>query len=147
MFERAVYLAKSRRASSMRWHFGLVVPDAASNRKDLAQGWRNGACKATVIHVVGEPLMAGYALEIKRNCDLSTYQELQELVPLGYVKSSNLFDPPADGDFVSESTPRAPLEREAAKVPPPPRGQDLRAPVDGVRIESTSDSRTLLTMP
>jgi hypothetical protein len=34
--------------------------------------------------------------------------------------------------FGREAIPRARLEREALVVNPPPRGQNVRAPVDGV---------------
>lgn len=75
--------------------------------------------------------MTGYTLEFKRNYDCSSSRNLQALVYLGNVDDANLFVPD-DSQLVKESTARAPLDREAQRVPPPRGGQDVRAPLDGV---------------
>ncbi|OAA45522.1 hypothetical protein NOR_03311 [Metarhizium rileyi] len=65
------------------------------------------------------------------NYECSTSRDLQELVFLGYVDSTNIYDP-SYTKFVKETHPRQTLEREAAMITPPPKGQDIRAPIDGV---------------
>ncbi|KND86747.1 hypothetical protein TOPH_08604 [Tolypocladium ophioglossoides CBS 100239] len=56
------------------------------------------------------------------------------MVFLGYVDSNNLYDP-VNKSFAREYTPRGVLKSEAAQVPPPPRGQNVRAPIDGVNAK------------
>lgn len=121
MSERPVYLAKYNGNASRRAHFALFIPYALDETAALSRGFTAKPCKGTIIHVVGEPVMSGFALQFKRNYDCSTIPDLQELVHLGYVQSAHLFKP-ADADYVEESTPRAVLEREAARVSPPLRG-------------------------
>jgi hypothetical protein len=75
--------------------------------------------------------MSGYAHEFKRNYDCVTMHDIQELVFLSYVNEANIFEP-TNSTFGREGTPRARLEREALLVNPPPRNQNLRAPIDGV---------------
>ena len=135
MAYRSVYLAKSRGSAKERTHFAIFIPNAADNDKDLSQDFRSSSCKGTIIQVVGEPVMNGFVLEFKRNYDCSTSRALQGMVLLGYVDSTNLYDPPYT-EFVKESRSRETLEREAASVPPPPGGQDVRAPIDGVSTRS-----------
>lgn len=81
--------------------------------------------------MIGEQVLAGFALEIKRNYECSTSQTLRTLVLLGHVDAANVFDPTSKGP-VSEHVTRGILERKAATVPPPPKGQNIRAPIDGV---------------
>ena len=58
-------------------------------------------------------------------------QDLEKLVYIGNANPINLYDPPSEG-FVKETHSRPTLEREAAAISPPPRGQNVRAPIDGV---------------
>ncbi|KAI9744323.1 MAG: hypothetical protein M1818_002475 [Claussenomyces sp. TS43310] len=74
--------------------------------------------------------MAGYALEIKRNYDCSTSLDLKKLVLLGYVDTTNMHEPTSKA-FIREYTAKSMLERYATSSPPP-RGQNIRAPVDSV---------------
>ncbi|KAJ6436487.1 C2H2-type domain-containing protein [Purpureocillium lavendulum] len=131
MTYRSAYLAKYRGSASQRAHFAIFFPNAADDGKDLSREFRSSSCKGTIIHVVGEPVMNGYTLEFKRNYECSTSRDLQEMVPLGYVDPALLYTPP-NTKFVKENTARAGLEREAAMVPPPRGGQNIRAPIDGV---------------
>ncbi|WVN90131.1 uncharacterized protein L203_105366 [Cryptococcus depauperatus CBS 7841] len=128
---RSIYLAKHRGIASQRAHFALFIPNAADDRKDLSQDFQSTPCSGTVIHVVGEPVMLGYALEFKRNDECSDSRDLREMVFLGHVDSANLYDPP-DMMVFKETCARAALEREATMVNPPPRGQNIRALIDGV---------------
>lgn len=137
MTYRSVYLAKYRGSASQRAHFAIFVPNAADSNKDLSREFRSSSCKGTIIHVVGEPVMNGYALEFKRNYECSTSRDLQEMILLGYVDSATLYNP-SYSKFMKENHPRERLEREAAMVPPPPGGQNIRAPIDGVRTLQTS---------
>nr|POE48871.1 hypothetical protein CFP56_38968 [Quercus suber] len=131
MSNRSVYLAKYRLNANQRAHFAIFIPNATSDQANLSQNFRKSSCKGTIIHVVGEPIMSGYALEFKRNYECSSSRDLQALVFLGYVLAAHVCNP-ANPQYVKESTPRSLLEREAATIPPPPRGQDIRAPIDGV---------------
>ena len=132
MTSRSVYLATYKSTPNQRSHFAVFIPNAASEKADLGrQKFRDGECTGNVIQVVGEPLMSGYALQFERNYDAQGSKTLWELLLLGRVASVDLFEP-KDQVVAVESTPRAKLEHQAAKVAPPPKGQDLRAPVDGV---------------
>lgn len=76
--------------------------------------------------------MAGYALEFKRNFECRTEPDLEKLVLLGSVNTSNVYECDATNSSIRENTARSTMERVAATVEPPPRGQDVRKPVDGV---------------
>lgn len=78
--------------------------------------------------------MAGYALEIKRNDECAHSPDLKKLVFLGHVATTNIHDNES-GDHIKEHAPRGTLESLAATVPPPPRGQNIRAPIDGVSTD------------
>lgn len=134
MAYRSVYLAKHRASGSQRAHFTIFIPNVDGDRETLAHDYGSRPCSGTVIHVVGEPLMAGYALEIKRNHECSTSEDLKELVLLGHVDISHIYGPELKTEIkeTKETTPRSTLERYASTVKPPPRGQDVRAPIDGV---------------
>ena len=95
-----------------------------------------------MIHVVGEPFMVGFALEFKRNYSCDTSRELRQLIPLGYVDDSNVYDPETELP-TKENTPRAVLEHEATKVTPPKGGQDYRVPIDGVSSPESSRPQCL----
>ncbi|KAF5011383.1 hypothetical protein FDECE_2494 [Fusarium decemcellulare] len=144
---RSVYLAKSRGVSSQRFHFGIFIPNNACDRSTLADDYRLYETLGTVLHVVGEPLMAGFVFEIKRNFDGQHDNELKQLVLLGKIDVANLHDSTSEID-VKEDIPRSVVERHAASVPPPPRGQNTRAPIDGVNTrrcqEWTMEVLTLL---
>lgn len=140
MTNRSVYLAKYRTSSRERAHFAIFIPYAQHDRPDLSQTFKSHDAKGTIVQVIGEPLMSGYILEFKRNYDCSPDPTLKVLKYLGSVEDSHLFEPGSD-EFVQESTPRSQLEREAKKIPPPRKGQDVRAPIDGVS-ESFVDYET-----
>ncbi|KAK9438247.1 hypothetical protein VB005_09255 [Metarhizium brunneum] len=133
MAYRSVYLAKYRGSPSQRAHFAIFIPNSTNDNPDLDKDWKSKPCMGTVIHVVGEPLMKGYSLEFKRN-ECSTSPDIHELVFLGTVDSTHIHDPPSP-NFVREAHPRQALEQEIATIAPPPRGQDIRAPIDGVRTK------------
>ncbi|KAM4065821.1 hypothetical protein HRG_012919 [Hirsutella rhossiliensis] len=133
MAPRTIYLAKYR-SGSQRAHFAIFVPNSAGNHIDLEKEFRSVNCPVTVIHVVGEPLMSGFALEIKRNYDGKYSLQLEKVTALGSIDSAHIFEPP-NKEVKTESITRCKLEREAAQVPPPPKGQDLRAPIDGVKTK------------
>lgn len=136
--------AKFRPSANQRAHFAIFIPNAAMSHMDLSTQIRQTACSGTIIHVVGEPLMAGYMLEIKRNyeCSLSR-DDLEQLIPLGSIDSDNIFEPP-DAAPAKENITRSKMEIEAAMIPPPPRGQNIRAPIDGVSACSSLSSLTML---
>nr|POF03529.1 hypothetical protein CFP56_72054 [Quercus suber] len=92
-----------------------------------------GHAKEPRYKVLGEPLMSGFELQFERNYDCSTPTDLQKLVFLGHVDSNHLYRP-SYGDFVKETIPRVRLEHEAARISPPPKGQNIRLPIDGVSI-------------
>ena len=102
-------------------------------RPTISEDYTAMPTTGTILHVIGEPLMAGYAFEIKRNYECSLSNELKKLVQLGYVETSNIYDL-LSSDFVKEYRARSEIEHQAAMIPPPPRGPDLRAPIDGVSI-------------
>lgn len=127
-----LYLAKSGPASQ-RSHFAIFIPnpDIPLSTDEL----KISDAVGTIINVVGEPLMLGYKLEIKRNyaCGVN---DVKKLVFLGQVASEHVFQP-MSGVYVDDDTPRGKLEQLAAGIPPPPRGQDIRAPIDGVRTSAS----------
>ncbi|KAM5341584.1 hypothetical protein ACJ41O_014615 [Fusarium nematophilum] len=133
MSQRSVYLAKYRGDSRTRTHFAIFIPNIDLQSRDVSVDFKDSTCKGTIIQVVGEPLMAGYGLEIKRNYDCTADRDLGQLIPLGHAAAADIYEPtspePLNGD-----APRARLEREAAQVAPPPKGQDVRAPIDGVDL-------------
>ncbi|KFA75740.1 hypothetical protein S40288_04954 [Stachybotrys chartarum IBT 40288] len=131
MSHRSVYLAKYRSSSRQRAHFAIFIPDIGIEGRDLGKSFRSASTKGTVIHVIGEPVLAGYALEIKRNYECKESRDLEELVLLGHVDPANVYNP-TDTEFVKNDKARTAIEREAVRVPPPPRGQNVRAPINGV---------------
>ncbi|KXJ96163.1 hypothetical protein Micbo1qcDRAFT_201480 [Microdochium bolleyi] len=135
MAPRAVYLAKSGPASKRR-HFGILIPNANCDRATLSSDYKDitqsPTALGTIIHVVGEPLMAGFAHEFKRNFDCATDPALRALVFLGHVDDSDVFELDQKSQII-EDVPRGALEKLAVSVPPPPKGQDIRALVDGVK--------------
>lgn len=131
MVYRSVYLAVYNRTARSRAHFAIFIPNLAANSTDLSVENDLAEVKGTVIHVVGEPVMQGYVLEFKRNYDCKSSQQLQKLVPLGYVDGTNVANP-SSTEFSRDNIPKSTVERVAAQVPPPPRGQNVRAPIDGV---------------
>lgn len=133
MTTRDIYLAKYRLSANQRAHFAIFVPDGSNDGKGLSRLFKSAPCKGTIINVVGEPVMSGYVLEIKRGYDCSAYHDLRELIALGPVDKSILYIP-TEEHVVEGDTPRGLLEQEAEKIPPPPRGQNVRAPIDGVSI-------------
>lgn len=131
---RTLYLAKYGGGANQRAHFALFIPNADCDRGTLGQDYRSQKTVGTVIHVVGEPVMSGFAFEIKRNYNGQTSKELKQLVPLAKVDVANLYEPTST-TMVKEYVPRGIIERQAASVPPPPRGQNVRAPIDGVNTK------------
>jgi hypothetical protein len=89
----------------------------------------------TIIHVVGEPLMAGYALERKRRFDGQNDLELKKLIHLGSIDHANVYTDSSLESMIRDHVPKSLIERLAASTPPPPRGQNVRAPIDGVSNE------------
>lgn len=81
--------------------------------------------------------MSGYVFEIKRNYECSTSNELKKLVHPGYLDTAHIYDPTSSA-FVKEYVARSEVERQAATIPPPPRGQNLRTPVDGVSTSNVT---------
>jgi hypothetical protein len=59
--------------------------------------------------------MNRYVLEFKRNYECSSSCDLQEIVLLGFVDLTNLYNL-SDTKLVKENRPRDTLEREAARV-------------------------------
>ncbi|KAL8409143.1 hypothetical protein RB594_007553 [Gaeumannomyces avenae] len=131
MSSRGIYLAVYRRSTSQRAHFAIFIPNASHDRQDVAQTFRAQSTTGTIIHVVGEPAITGFALEFKRNYECSTSSDLKKLVPLGQVSADNVYDPPSTVSG-REATPRGTLEKEATKISPPKGGQNIRDSVDGV---------------
>ncbi|GIZ38822.1 hypothetical protein CKM354_000222300 [Cercospora kikuchii] len=138
---RSIYLAKYRTSSRERAHFAVFIPNAQDDRQDLSQTFKSHEAKGTIIQVIGEPLMSGYILEFKRNYECSTDPALEILKYLGSVEGIYLFEPESV-ELVQESTPRSQLEREAQKIPPPRKGQDVRAPIDGVNTRRCQEWTT-----
>jgi hypothetical protein len=145
MTPRPLYLGTSGASRAQRAHFSLFIPNAGNEGIDVAQDFRSVVCYGTVIHGVGEPVMAGYALEIKRNYDRSTDQDLRAMTLLGYVDSSILYESENSTTFI-KGTPRGALERHAANVPIPPRGQNVRAPIDGVSSSRNKGVKLLIPL-
>lgn len=133
MSHRSVYLAKHREHSNQRTHFAIFIPNTSTTAddKDQAIDFKTKSCKGTVIQVVGEPLMSGFVHNIKRNFDCQTSHDLKELVFLGTVEAEYVCQPSFD-HFMDDDVPQGRLEREATFVSPPPKGQNIRAPIDGV---------------
>lgn len=128
---RSVYLAKYYASASQRAHFAIFIPNQNCDRSTIKDDYRSHRTSGTVLHAVGEPIMAGYVFEIKRNYECKDSKDLKELIPLGYIDTANLYDP-TSSTYSKENIPRSVIERLAASVPPPPRGQNIRAPIDGV---------------
>nr|POE71968.1 hypothetical protein CFP56_11844 [Quercus suber] len=137
MATRSVHLAKFRVSSNQRAHFAIFIPNAEDDSQDVTQAFQSRPCKGTTIQVLGEPLMSGFELQFERNYDCRTATDLQTMVFLGHVDPNDLHRAPND-NAVKETVPRAKLEREATKIPPPPRGQNIRLPIDGVSVVSHS---------
>ncbi|CAG7555714.1 unnamed protein product [Fusarium equiseti] len=135
MPQTSVYLAKFSSGPSKRSHFGIFFPNPDYDRVDLPNDFRSQATVGIQIHVVGEPLMAGYMLEMKRHFDIQNDRELKALVPLGSIDSSNLHRDESLDTMIRDYVPKSIVERLADSVPPPPRGQDVRAPIDGVNTK------------
>lgn len=76
--------------------------------------------------------MAGYMLEMKRHFDVQHDRELRALVRLGSINNLNLHNDDSLDTMVRGYVPKSIVERLADSVPPPPQGQDVRAPIDGV---------------
>ncbi|KAF5017409.1 hypothetical protein F66182_10665 [Fusarium sp. NRRL 66182] len=144
---RSLYLAKYGGGSNRRAHFALFIPNAECDRDTMGRDYRSQKTEGTVLHVVGEPVMSGFVFEIKRNYNGQASKELKELVYLGKIDAANLYEPPST-KMVKENIPRGVIERHAASIPPPPRGQNIRAPIDGVTTkrcqEWTMEVLTLL---
>ncbi|UNI16350.1 hypothetical protein JDV02_002787 [Purpureocillium takamizusanense] len=135
---RPVYLALHPGGPNSRTHFAVFIPHASLADTDLsASSFKDAPCTGTIVQVVGEPLMSGYALEFKRNFDCSTAHDLRKLVLLGTVDEKHIHDSGnvTGGVSVVDAVPRSRLETEASRVPPPPKGQDMRLPIDGVNTK------------
>ena len=132
MPQTSVYLAKFSSGPSKRSHFGIFFPNPDCGRADLSNDFRSQATVGSQIHVVGEPLMAGYMLEMKRHFDIQNDRELRALVRLGSIDTTNLHRDDSLDTMIRDYVPRSTVERLADSVAPPPRGQDVRAPIDGV---------------
>ncbi|KAF4445619.1 hypothetical protein F53441_10683 [Fusarium austroafricanum] len=131
---RSIYLAKSGGGANQRAHFALFIPSAEYDRDTICQDYRLQSTIGTRIHVVGEPLMSGFAFEVHRNCNLQVFPDLKQLVFLAKTDDANIHDSPTAKE-IRESTPRSVVERHVGSVPPPPKGQDIRAPIDGVNTK------------
>jgi hypothetical protein len=79
--------------------------------------------------------MSGFAFEVHRNYSTQAYPDLKQLVFLGKVDDSILHNYPETEPEIRENTARSLLERVAESVTPPPKGQNIRAPIDGVRTQ------------
>ncbi|KAI1362943.1 hypothetical protein F5Y08DRAFT_310726 [Xylaria arbuscula] len=132
MSTRSIYLAKSRVTPSQRAHFAIFIPDISSDRPEASKDFKTTSTIGTKIHVVGEPIIAGFMLEIKRCYECWGEVDLQQLVYLGRVDAANLYDD-TSSECRIDTIPRSVLEREASMVAPPPNGQSIRASVDGVK--------------
>jgi len=117
---------------SKRSHFGIFFPNPDCDRSDLSNDFRSQATVGSQIHVVGEPLMAGYMLEMKRHFDVQDDRELRALFRLGSIDSTNLHRDESLDTMTRNYVPKSTVERLADSVPPPPRVQDVRAPIDEV---------------
>ncbi|SCO58415.1 uncharacterized protein FFMR_15571 [Fusarium fujikuroi] len=129
---RSLYLAKSGGGANQRSHFALFIPNAEYDRDTISEDFRSLKAIGIRIHVVGEPLMSGFAFEVHRNYNTQAYPDLKRLVFLGKIDDSILHDYPETEFEIRENKPRSLIERIAASVPPPPKGQNICAPIDGV---------------
>ncbi|KAF5989024.1 hypothetical protein FBULB1_1179 [Fusarium bulbicola] len=132
---RSLYLAKSGGGANQRSHFALFIPNAAYDRDTISEDFRFLKAIGTRIHVVGEPLMSGFAFEIHRNYNTQAYADLKQLVFLGKVDDSILHSYPETEPEIRENTSRSFIERVAKSISPPPKGQNIRAPIDGVNTK------------
>ncbi|KAH7195347.1 hypothetical protein DER44DRAFT_536950 [Fusarium oxysporum] len=132
---RSLYLAKSGGGANQRSHFALFIPNAEYDRNTVSEDFRSLKAIGTRIHVVGEPLMSGFAFQVHRNYNTQAYADLKSLVFLGKIDDSTLCDSPETETEIREITPRSIIERLAECVTPPPRGQNIRAPIDGVKTK------------
>ncbi|KAJ4018725.1 hypothetical protein NW752_005853 [Fusarium irregulare] len=149
MPQTSVYLAKFSSGPSKRSHFGIFFPNPDCDRADLSNNFKSQATVGSQIHVVGEPLMTGYMLEMKRHFDVQNDRELRALIRLGTIDGSNLHRDGFLDTMMRDYVPRSTVERLADSVAPPPRGQDVCAPIDGANTkrcqEWTMEFLTLLT--
>ncbi|QGJ00614.1 hypothetical protein CEK26_002058 [Fusarium fujikuroi] len=129
---RSLYLAKSGGGANQRSHFALFIPNAEYDRDTISEDFRSLKAIGIRIHVVGEPLMSGFAFEVHRNYNTQAYPDLKRLVFLGKIDDSILHEYPETEFEIRENKPRSLIERIAASVPPPPKGQNICAPIDGV---------------
>ncbi|KAF5235734.1 hypothetical protein FANTH_11614 [Fusarium anthophilum] len=132
---RSLYLAKSGGGANQRSHLALFIPNAEYDRDTISEDFRSLKAIGTKIHVVGEPLMSGFAFEIHRNYNTLSYQDLKRLVLLERIDDSILHNYSETESEIRENTPRSLIERVAESVTPPPKGQNIRAPIDGVNTE------------
>ncbi|KAG9495690.1 hypothetical protein J7337_012245 [Fusarium musae] len=132
---RSLYLAKSGGGANQRSHFALFIPNAEYDRDTINQDFRSLKAVGTRIHVVGEPLMSGFAFEVHRNYNTQAYPDLKQLVFLGKVDDSMLHEYPETKPEIRENIARSLLERVAKSITPPPKGQNIRAPIDGVHTK------------
>lgn len=86
--------------------------------------------------------MMGYAVQVKRNFNGADTGTLQSLILLGHVDDESIWEP-ASSEYVEESHTRSTIEKVAGGIPPPPRGQNIRAPVDGVSHNVKVCSRSI----
>ena len=121
MSQTSVYLAKFRLGPSKRSHFGIFFPNSDCDRADLSNDFRSQATVGSQIHVVGEPLMAGYMLEMKRHFDVQDDRELRALVRLGSIDSTNLHSNDSLNTMTRDYVPKSIVERLADSILPPPR--------------------------
>ncbi|RKL34126.1 hypothetical protein BFJ72_g9613 [Fusarium proliferatum] len=133
MSSRSLYLAKSGGGVNQRSHFALFIPNAEYDRDTISEDFRSLKAIGTRIHVVGEPLMSGFVFEVHRNYNTQAYLDLKQLVILGKIDDPILYNYPETEPEIRENTAKGTIERVAKSVTPPPKGQDIRAPIDGVR--------------
>ncbi|KAM0468341.1 hypothetical protein ACHAP7_011012 [Fusarium lateritium] len=145
---RSLYLAKSGGGANRRSHFGLFIPNVECDRANLGLNFKSQRTCGTILHVVGEPIMAGFVFGIKRNYDGEDSDGWKSLTLLGEIDVANIHTPPPSKSMTREYVPRSVVENHAASVTPPPRGQNVRAPIDGVTTkrcqEWTMEVLTLL---
>ncbi|KAI1014444.1 hypothetical protein LB504_012187 [Fusarium proliferatum] len=132
---RSLYLAKCGGGANQRSHFALYIPNAEYDRDTISEDFWSLKAIGTRIHVVGEPLMFGFAFEVHRNYNTQAYPDLKQLVFLGKIDVSILHNYPETEQEIREDTPRSLIERLAESVPPPPKGQNIRSPIDGVNTK------------
>lgn len=144
-----IYLHTERQSSKQRAHFSLFIPFSSSQTpSEPSTLVPTQTTKGTKIHVVGAP-MTGFALEFKRGYEPNSMAlGRYELVRIGEVEGRYLgLVGPGEGvveegeeemreemgeKFSVDDVPRNALEREAAKIPPPRRSENFRAPVNDV---------------